>query len=388
MSYAPDTLKQQIAGSLNLAQSRIKNLIENYPGLYPLYTTGGKWKHNKPGWTAWCDGFLPGMMWLLLESKLSNDPDYWRAAAEKHTTNLSKRKDDKEIHTHGFIFYFGGHRRWYETAKSEGKSSDDIFSIMSAAARTLMGRYNEMGQYLRSFLNVDSMVIDAVMNLPLLYYVGEKTGDARMKDVATQIAITCRRRMVRGDGSTTQQCIFDTRTGECLKQTTEQGFRADSCWSRGVAWSLYGFGLCYGMSQDPRFLETAELNARYIMENSPADGVPPWDYDAPESGLNSRKNVDSSAAAITACGLFNLANVTHKPDSAMLYRDMALNIVNTLTKPPYLTVEQPGWEGILKRGIYHIHKGLGVDESVMWGEYYFVESMIHALNALSQEAPE
>ena len=28
-----------------------------------------------------------------------------------------------------------------------------------------------------------------------------------------------------------------------------------------------------------------------------------------------------------------------------------------------------GWEGILKGGVYHLHKELGVNESVMWGDY-------------------
>jgi len=39
----------------------------------------------------------------------------------------------------------------------------------------------------------------------------------------------------------------------------------------------------------------------------------------------------------------------------------------------------PSGEGILTGGVYHIHKGLGVDESVMWGEYFFVEALDRAL---------
>ena len=33
------------------------------------------------------------------------------------------------------------------------------------------------------------------------------------------------------------------------------------------------------------------------------------------------------------------------------------------------------WEGVLKHGSYHEAKELGVDESVMWGEYFFVETL-------------
>ena len=43
-----------------------------------------------------------------------------------------------------------------------------------------------------------------------------------------------------------------------------------------------------------------------------------------------------------------------------------------------------GWEGILKHGVYHIHKKIGVDESVMWGEYFFVEALSKALRDAEQ----
>ncbi len=59
-----------------------------------------------------------------------------------------------------------------------------------------------------------------------------------------------------------------------------------------------------------------------------------------------------------------------------------MEMVRTLTRPPYLASGESNWEGILKRGVYHIHKGLGVDESVMWGEFFFVEALTKALALL------
>ena len=51
----------------------------------------------------------------------------------------------------------------------------------------------------------------------------------------------------------------------------------------------------------------------------------------------------------------------------------------TLCGEPFLADKTPGWEGILKEGVYHLHKGLGVSQSVMWGEYFFVEALERAL---------
>jgi unsaturated chondroitin disaccharide hydrolase len=230
------------------------------------------------------------------------------------------------------------------------------------------------------------LFIDIMMNVPLIFFAAELTNDAELRRVAFAHSLTTRRFAVRGDGSTTHEAIFDTRTGEFLRQTTHQGFRGDSTWSRGLTWSLYGFGTCYQLTGDLRFVQTAEHNAQFYLAMTPSDGVPPWDYDAPDSGPLSRRQPDSSAAAIAACGLFNLAELTRDPGNAAIYRESALNIVNTLTQPPYLACNEPKWEGILKRGVYHIHKLLGVDESVMWGEFFFVEALTKALAALGSAA--
>ena len=54
---------------------------------------------------------------------------------------------------------------------------------------------------------------------------------------------------------------------------------------------------------------------------------------------------------------------------------MPIRILETLTTPEFLADQTPGWEGILKHGMYHQNKKLGVDESVMWGDYFFLEAI-------------
>ncbi len=99
--------------------------------------------------------------------------------------------------------------------------------------------------------------------------------------------------------------------------------------------------------------------------------MPPNDWDEPDPRLP----YESSAAAIAASGLQKLAGLTGDPVRARLYREYSLHILETLTGPEFLALEMPVWEGILKHGIYHQRKKLGVDESVMWGEYFFLEAM-------------
>jgi len=256
--------------------------------------------------------------------------------------------------------------------------------VVITAGQTMGLRFKEKGQYFRSFVADDSLFIDIMMNVGIVFYAASQTGDEALLHKARQHCLTTRRCLLRGDGSTAHEGVFDLVTGEFLRQSTHQGWRSDSAWARGQAWALYGFGTAYSLSGDHRFLQAARMCADFYIDhtsfeaNAPyGPGVPPNDWDEP-GGLP-----ESSAAAIAASGLINLSQIVQDPLQADRYRQAALIILDTLTGPDYLAASTPGWEGILLHGSYHQPKGLGVNESVMWGEYSFVEALDKALGLRS-----
>ncbi|HEY3289897.1 MAG TPA: glycoside hydrolase family 88 protein [Anaerolineae bacterium] len=352
--------------AFDFASVQVRRLIERYPDYFPMYTQNGKWMHTGEAWTNWCEGFLGGQMWLLYRH--THDA-YWRERAEHYSRLLEHRKSDRSVHDLGFLFW-STWKRWYDLEHDPA-----VDAVVIEAGRTLSLRFMEQGQYLRSFVSDDSLFIDIMMNVGLIFYAAQKTGDAELLRRATQHCLTTRRFLVRGDGSTSHEGLFDVTTGEFLRQTTHQGWRGDSSWARGLAWAIYGFGTAYGFTRDRRFLDTAQSCADFYMEQTPTHGVPPNDWDEPNPLLP----YESSAAAITACGLFNLASIATDATRVNLYRTYAERIVMTLCQPEFLAIDTPGWEGVLRHGMYHQRKGLGVDESVMWGDYFFLEALSKAL---------
>lgn len=357
--------------AFRFAQHQVRKLTEAYPDFYPLYTVNGQWKHEGAAWTQWADGFLPGMMWIFYKRNAQNgsDPSYWREQAIRYTAPIEQRKNDVDSQDLGFLFLSTYHR-WYLLTQ-ELRLRD----ILVEAGRTLALRFRENGQYLRSFVSDDSLFIDLMMNVGLVFYAARETGDKRLRDIAVRHSLTTRRVLVRGDGSTAQEGIFDIESGEFVRQTAQQGYRGDSCWSRGLTWALYGFSVAYEYSRDPRFRQTAEDCADYYISHSNSDGVCPWDFAAP---ADSRKLLDTSAAAIAASGLLRLCRLVEDPAKGHFYWNTALYILRTLCVK-HLGKKEKKWEGILRGGVYHVHRELGVDESVIWGEYFFVEALEQAL---------
>ncbi|MBN1994601.1 MAG: glycoside hydrolase family 88 protein [Anaerolineae bacterium] len=351
---------------MDFAAKQLRHLIETYPDFFPMYTINGKWKHEGEAWTNWCEGFLGGQLWLLYQY---TQDAYWREKAEHYSRLIEHRKTDRNVHDLGFLF-LSTWKRWFDLTGDKAMGQ-----VVIEAGQTLALRFKERGQYLRSFVADDSLFIDIMMNVPIIYYAARQTGDENLWRVANQHSLTTRRYLVRGDGSASHEGIFDLETGEFLRQSTHQGWRDDSSWARGLAWALYGFGAVYTYTQDARFLRTAETCANFYIERTPAHGVPPNDWEEPDPTWP----YESSAAAIVASGLFNLAKITGDPLRARFYQEYALRIVDTLTSPEFLAVDTPGWEGILKHGMYHQRKSLGVDESVMWGEYFFLEAVSKVL---------
>jgi unsaturated chondroitin disaccharide hydrolase len=379
--FMSDKLLGQVEHAFSFAQHQVRALVNRDPDFYPLYTDEGKWRHSKPAWTHWCDGFLPGMMWIFYEE---TGDAAWSTLAEKYSAMLEPRKDDREVHDLGFIFYHGTYRRWYEATVRKGSPNQSLKDVVIHAGQTLALRFNDLAGCLRSFHGSDSNFIDIMMNVGIIFYAALETNDRALLELAHRHCLTTRRTLVRGDGSTSHEGIFDLTTGEFLKQTTQQGFRGDSCWSRGLAWSLYGYGTCFQLTHDPTYLEVAQLNADWWLAHIPEDGVAPWDFDAPPAGALSRAQVDTSASAIASVGLFNLAEFSPSVARRKAYLDCALRTIDTLTSR-YLGEGEDDWEGILRGGVYHIHKNLGVNESVMWGEFFFVEALQKARRLLSEK---
>jgi len=70
-----------------------------------------------------------------------------------------------------------------------------------------------------------------------------------------------------------------------------------------------------------------------------------------------------------------LSRQTLTQEHGLAYRTTALAMLDQLVTPEYLAIDTSGWEGILQHGVYHTEKNLGVDESVMWGEFFLVQAL-------------
>jgi len=373
LQFFLDTDRDLLQDAFRFAQHQVRETITRYPDFYPMYTKNGRWRHDGPAWTDWCDGFLPGMMFIFAKHSQNNGSGaFWLEQATRYTKPLEPRKNDEDVHDLGFLF-MSSYYRWLQLTREPA-----LNDILIEAGRTMALRYQSHGQYLCSFIAAESLFIDIMMNVGIIFYAARETGDKQLRDLAMQHCLTTRRFLVRGDGSTAHEGIFDPETGEFLRQSTQQGYRSDSCWSRGLAWAIYGFTIAWEYSRDVRFLSTAEACARYFLNHSNSDGIPPWDFTAP---MPSRNLLDTSAAAIAASALLRLNRTVVDRDRAHIYWSAAILILRSLCEK-YLAKKDKKWEGILKGGVYHVHRELGVDESVMWGEYFFVEALGHVLRQI------
>lgn len=346
---------------LSLAQEQVHRLVTEHPGQIPIYTEDGRWQFDGDAWApVWTGGFLAGMMWIF--AKRSSDP-FWREQAEKYSRLLEYRKHDDGTHDIGFLFT-PSWGRWHEL-----DPSPETRAVLIEAGRTMAGRFNRAGRYLRTWVNEGSTFIDVMMNIGIIYQAAALAQEPELADIATAHALTSRRYLVRGDSTTVHEGWFDPDSGEFLRAATHQGYRSDSSWVRGHAWAIYGFGTAYLWTGDARFLDTARRCADVYIAEVGDEFIGPNDWREPSSEFS----YEASGAGITAAGMLQLAELLG-PDGAP-YRDYGRSIVARLSGPEFLGASTDGWEGIIKHSMYHRREGLGVDESVMWGDYYFVEAL-------------
>lgn len=348
---------------------------------FPHATRGGVWQTTSPDEVgflpahgSWTVGFTPGMLWLA--HRATGQADFADEALARCRRFLH-RKDDDSTHDLGFVFY-PSYVQGYGITGELWLRDGGI-----QAARSLARRYNPSGRYLRAWGPLGSperageTTIDAMMNLALLYWAAEEAGDPSLAAAATAHAERSAETLVRPDGSTYHVFEFDPGTGQPLRGSTHQGYADESTWPRGQAWGVYGFARSAPQARRSDFLRVAERLADYFLRRLPADRVPPWDFDDPDPAAPR----DSSAGAIAASGLLELAANEDDRTAAERYRDAAVDLLLGLWEHAS-SRGRPEQQGILLHGTWHKAADFAVDESLMFGEYYFMEALAKALGTV------
>lgn len=314
----------------------------------------------------WCSGFFPGELWYMYEY---TGDEFWKQKAEEFTDPVETEKINGRTHDMGFKIYcsFGnGYRLTHD---------ENYQKILVKAAETLITRYKPNVGCLRSWdHNKDKwqcpVIIDNMMNLELLLWAYKQTNRKEFYDIAVSHARTTMKNHFRDDYSSYHVIDYDTITGNVLKRNTHQGYADESAWARGQAWGLYGYTMCYRETNLPEFLEQAKHIANYIFNSKslPQDLIPYWDYDAPNIPNEPR---DVSAAAVTACALYELSMY----DKRGQYKLWADTIVENLSKNYRAALNGD-------RGFLLLHStgsaphGSEIDVPIVYADYYFLEALL------------
>ncbi|WP_026675336.1 glycoside hydrolase family 88 protein [Alkalihalobacterium bogoriense] len=335
---------------------------------FPHISKDGNYELAHPHW--WTAGFWPGQLWLVYRH---TKDEALRQMAEDCERQLDKVISDfyRLDHDIGFMWTLTSVARW----KILGEEDSRRRALL--AANLLMGRFNANGNFIRAWNpwfegddNRGYAIIDCAMNLSLLFWASEETGDPRYKAVAMKHADTIVNHFVEEDGSVHHIVHFDPDTGERREFIGGQGYSPHSAWSRGTAWAIYGLTLCYQYTKEVKYLRTAKKVAHFFIANLPEDYVPHWDFRIPDEVKPYR---DSSAGAIAASGLLLLAESVPSTESD-IYRKAGVNILQSLYEN-YGAWDDEQEDGLILAGTSHYPEQKGLEKPLIYGDYFFVEGM-------------
>lgn len=317
----------------------------------------------------WCSGFYPGVLWYVYEN--NKNPEVLKYA-ELYTNRVEREKFTTDNHDVGFMIYcsFGNGYRLTNNKHYQ--------EVMLTAANSLSTRYNPKVGLIRSWdHNKDKwqypVIIDNIMNLELLLWAADYSGDSKFKEIASSHADKTMVHHFRSNYSSYHVVSYDTISGLPHLKQTHQGFSNESSWSRGQAWGLYGYTYLYRETKDKRYLEQAKNIASYIVNhpNMPKDYIPYWDFDASEIPNTYR---DVSAATVIASALIELSSYLDK-DLGKKYMDVAETQIRTLASSKYTAKLGENGNFILKHSVGNFPGKSEIDVPLTYADYYYLEAL-------------
>ncbi len=329
-----------------------------------------------PFW--WTNGFWAGMLWQMYQS---SEREIYKETAKKSEVVM-------EQDLAGFV---GLHHdvgfQFLHTAVADYRlTGDEKAKVMGLhAANLLTGRFNPIGGFIRAWNDGNGpkgetgnkpgwMIVDCLMNIPLLYWAGKEMDDPRYAYIADQHAHTALKVLLRGDGSCNHIAVLDPSNGELLKLPGGQGYGEGSSWSRGQAWAGYGFALAFMHTGKREYLEAAKGAAHYFISNvCLTDFVSLVDFRAPKEPVY----WDTTATACAACGLLQIAEMVPEYEKP-LYFDSGVKMLTALEE------KHCDWntetDGILQNGTASYWSDDARHVPIIYGDYFFVEGILRRMN--------
>jgi Glycosyl Hydrolase Family 88 len=361
----------RIQAAITTAMARMKAMLPRFTERFPAPAS----VHGVYGTIdniEWTNGFWTGMLWLGYQ--LCGD-EHFRAAAQRQVCSFIHRVENQlgtDHHDLGFLYSLSCIAAW----KIVGDRTARAGAI--EAARLLRRRYLPVAGIIQAWGDLNDpaqagrMIIDCNLNLPLLYWASNETGDAAYREAANNHIERAAKYLVRPDDSTFHTFYMDPKSGAPLRGTTHQGYSDDSCWARGQAWGMYGFPLVYRHNGSTSLIALSVRLADYFLARLPADQVCCWDL-VFTAGEVER---DTSAAAIAVCGLLEMARQLPITDASRARYEASAKAILLSLIDNYALGEHEAGDGLLREAVYHMPKKIGVRERVIWGDYFYLEALM------------
>lgn len=322
--------------------------------------------------TEWTNGFWTGILWLTYEA---TGNDKYRKLAEKHIDDFYDRvKNDINLDHHdlGFLYIPSCVSSYKLTGNPKAKEAALL------AADKLITRYQSNGEFIQAWGELGAkdnyrLIVDCLLNIPLLYWATSVTGDCKYEDIAKSHYNSTIENAIRDDASAFHTFYFDPKTGEPIEGKTRQGYSDKSSWARGQSWLIYGIALNHKYNDNDNNIPLFTAVTNYYLNRLPKDFVNYWDLIFNDTSDQSK---DTSASAIAVCGL-NLMDeyLPETNEYKLLYKYSQHAILESLIDN-YTERKSEGIVPLINAGVYSWHSGKGVNEGNIWGDYFYLEALL------------